>query len=93
MTMRMLSLALFAWVLWVDQTQYQLADGGPGAPIVAETARGRWQTLAVTDNRGQCEQMKQAAIRDATAREGTTPGIYRAEHRYFCSPAEGLPGR
>jgi hypothetical protein len=93
MAVRMLWLAIVAWVLWVDQSEYNLAGGGAGGPIVAETAQGRLQRLAVTDNRGECEKLRQAAIRDAAASEGQSPGTYRAEHRYFCSRAEDVPSK
>jgi len=85
---RQLTIAFFAWVLWVDQTAYT-PPGGAQGQFVGEGAAGRQQQLGTFATKAQCEkqkvaQVKQAAARDAKAKQGG----YGAQFRYLCSPTD-----
>jgi hypothetical protein len=57
-----LTVAVLAWVLWVDQTVYNFGDGTGKTPIVAEGAKGSFVRVLVTNTRGECEAAKQTAV-------------------------------
>lgn len=99
MPSRWLPITLLAWVLWMDQTTYSLPSGpNDRTPLRMEGATGRFQELAVTSTRGQCEALRQARIRDAIqadAEQDRAPGgprpRYRDQYRFFCSPVVDDP--
>ena len=97
MSMRWLVVVLFAWVLWVDQTTYTLpSDSTDPTPRQMEGATGRWQQLAVTQTRGQCQVLLRTRVQDAAQADaaldqtdrsaGRHRARYRDQYRYFCSP-------
>src|SRR5262249_47722407 len=97
MSTRWLVVVVFAWVLWVDQTSYTLPnDPTDPTPRQAEGATSRWQQLAVTQTRGQCQALLQTRVQDAARADAAldqanqSPGLgrarYRDQYRYFCSP-------
>jgi hypothetical protein len=98
--MRSLALASLAWILWMDQTVYTLADNShkPQDPIAAEGARSQWRQLAVLPTKAACDalrmaqaQQAQQAQQAAQAQQSAQPKqrpIYPDSQRFFCTPAE-----
>ena len=84
---RLLTTALLAWVLWMDQTVYSLSreSGSSGA----EGATGQWTRLAVLPTKAACDSLRKERGRDADARDDAArrPGSYPNRYRFFCSPA------
>jgi hypothetical protein len=106
MWMRWSVIALFAWVLWIDETVYTIPSGPDDpTPRQLEGATGRFRQIDVFQNRGQCEAMRnnlilEAARADAARDEesraagrpvGRAVGRYRDQDRYFCSPTADEP--
>lgn len=94
--------ALFAWILWIDETAYTMPSGrGDPTPRQLEGATSRWRQISVVGNRAQCQAMRndlvrdairQDAVRDDEARKaGRAFSQYRGQNRYFCSPTADEP--
>ena len=102
MCMRWSVLALFAWILWIDETVYTMPSSqADPTPRQLEGAAGRVRQISVHSTRGQCvavrndlvrEAAGQDAIRDAETRKRNLPlSRYRGQDRYFCSPTADEP--
>jgi hypothetical protein len=88
MLMRWMAVSCVVWVLWMDQSVYNIPRHGH-ASGVGEGASSGWEQLAVVASKAECEALRRdriqhAARRDAAANER---GRYPERFRFFCSPA------
>ena len=92
--LRRLTFLLFAWILWMDQSVYNLQGGTPQAPIVAEGASGSWKQLAVLPTQAECEKQRLAQVNKAAPQDAKAAGSggYGERFRVFCSPQDP-PGK
>jgi hypothetical protein len=85
--MKWLALACVAWILFMDETVYTLADNShrPQDPIAAEGAKSQFRQLAVLPTKAACDTLlkqkaqqaeaaqAQQAQQAAQAQKGTQP--------------------
>jgi hypothetical protein len=102
MWMRWSVLAVFAWILWIDETVYTMPSSrSDPTPRQLEGAAGRARQISAHSARGQClaarntlvrEAAAQDDLRDAETRKKNRPlSRYRAQDRYFCAPTADEP--
>lgn len=88
--LKVMTFASFAWILWMDQTVYDLSRPGQGA----EGTSSRWAQLAVVADKAACEALRRDQIAASLRRQAAQPrGAYPEHARYFCSPAVEDPHR
>src|SRR5262245_47370797 len=88
MWMRWLTVGCFAWILWMDQTVYNLpGERADQTPIAAEAARGQAKRLAVLPTKEACEAMKRPQVQAAAKQDAdpNRPKGYPARFRLFCT--------
>jgi hypothetical protein len=91
--LKVMTFALFAWILWMDQTVYDLSRTKPSSGG-AEGTSSRWAQLAVVADKATCEALRRDQIAAALRRQAAQPrGGYPEHARYFCSPAVEDPHR
>jgi hypothetical protein len=92
-SVRWLAVASLAWVLWMDQTVYNISRD-PQSRVV-EGARSQFVQLAVVPTKAACEALRGARVRDAEPKDvaarrdaaADRRGFYPEQRRFFCSPA------
>jgi hypothetical protein len=98
-SMKWLALTTFAWILFMDQTVYTLADNRhqPQAPIAAEGAKGQFIQIAVLPTKAACDALRKQKAQEAQAQQAaqtqqtTQPEqrpVYPNSQRFLCAPAE-----
>jgi hypothetical protein len=95
--MRWSTVAFLAWVLWMDQTAYNISRERESR--VVEGARSQFVQLAVAPTKQACEALRRDRIRDAAPRDETARrdaaalrrGFYPEQRRFFCSPVVDDP--
>ena len=95
-SVRWLTLACFAWILWMDQTVYTLPGERRGqGPVAAETASGRLVRLGVHATKAECEGMKLVHVQEAAQRDANPnrPSAYPERFRFFCTLDVDTPSR
>ena len=89
-----LTIGVFVWVLWMDQTVYNLPAGAPSTGG-GEGTSSRWAQLAIVPTKAACEALRAEHIRAAEQRDAASGqrGRYQERYRYFCSPGVDDPNR
>jgi hypothetical protein len=92
-SMRCLIFAALAWILWIDQTVYDISRQGP-TTTGPEGANARWQQLAVLPSKEACEAIRSGRVLEAAQRDGADRTVrYPERFRFFCSPAVDSLGK
>jgi hypothetical protein len=96
--MRWLTFGCFAWILWMDQTVYNLPGERKGqtpAPIAAETASGRSVRVGVFATKEACEAARRPQVQEAGKRDADPNRAkgYPERFRLFCTLDVDTPTR